>query len=481
MAKLKNIIQQLSPKDYSEIYISLEQSGAEKSAHLLKSMRERSSADKALMQEIDVNHNAYYTLRSRLNQKIEEYLLQQMESPRADLIKKVANINEVIFTKKPAIAITTLKKLEKELLDYDLSNELIGVYKALKKLYTNTPEAFHYSQLYNRRVAYTLAVDKAEQILVDYFNSFGLYTFSGYKSEQTALTMMATEMDNVCTLYQSHRLFIYQNCLSVMQRLYVDERDINPNKPPLEDILNEIHQLFETYASDATYFYLQKVYSYLKLQYYTKYNLFQKAEHYFEEIDEGLSSLLSNYTYYTFPSYFLYLKVERNLRMGLEHELYESNEELSDIEEDYFTNNIAQYIYLMMYKAIAAYYADKFDEATRYLNDLLNNLTLKKYPFANLEIKSILALQYCCIKDYDLFKQISSSIQRQIRVLGKDVCNDVLLFNKMLKIATSEAKKDKESKIMEASKELNRVLPSRIFTPIKLIKTDQKFISNLLD
>ena len=115
-------------------------------------MRERQLSDNKIMGELDVNTNAYYTLRSRLNQKIEEYLLQQMESPRTDILKKVANINEIIFTKKKAIAIATLKKLEKELLDYDLSNELTLVYKALKKLHLNTPEHYHYSQLYNKHV-----------------------------------------------------------------------------------------------------------------------------------------------------------------------------------------------------------------------------------------------------------------------------------------------------------------------------------------
>ena len=76
--------------------------------------------------------------RSRLNQKIEEYLLQQMESPQTDRLKKVANISEILFTKKKAISIATLKKLEKELLDYDLSNELTVVYKALKKLHIHS-------------------------------------------------------------------------------------------------------------------------------------------------------------------------------------------------------------------------------------------------------------------------------------------------------------------------------------------------------
>jgi len=134
MAKLKNLIKQLSDEDYVSILNSLEESSADKSSYLLQAMRERQLSDNKVMVELGVNTNAYYTLRSRLNQKIEEYLLQQMESPRTDILRKVANINEIVFTKKKAIAVATLKKLEKELLDYDLSNELTIVYKSLKKL-----------------------------------------------------------------------------------------------------------------------------------------------------------------------------------------------------------------------------------------------------------------------------------------------------------------------------------------------------------
>jgi hypothetical protein len=140
-------------------------------------MREKQQSDNKIMEELDVNTNAYYTLRSRLNQKIEEYLLQQMENPRTDILKKVANINEIIFTKKRAIAIATLKKLEKELLDYDLSNELTVVYKFLKKLHINSADYFNYSQLYNKHVAYMLAVDKAEDVLAEYFKKYGTYAF----------------------------------------------------------------------------------------------------------------------------------------------------------------------------------------------------------------------------------------------------------------------------------------------------------------
>jgi hypothetical protein len=176
-------------------------------------MREKHLSDTKIMEELDVNTNAYYTLRSRLNQKIEEYLLQQMENPRTDILKKVANINEIIFTKKRAIAVATLKKLEKELLDYDLSNELTIVYKTLKKLHINTPDLFNYSQLYNKHVAYMLAIDKAEDLLAEYFKKYGVYSLTGDDVDKLALTLLNTEMNNVCRLYTSHRLYVYQSCM----------------------------------------------------------------------------------------------------------------------------------------------------------------------------------------------------------------------------------------------------------------------------
>ena len=74
MAKLKNIIRQLSEKDFQAIYDSLISSNAEKSAYLMRSLRDLNLSDSKIMIELDVNANAYYTLRSRLNQRIEEHL-----------------------------------------------------------------------------------------------------------------------------------------------------------------------------------------------------------------------------------------------------------------------------------------------------------------------------------------------------------------------------------------------------------------------
>lgn len=478
MAKLKNIIRQLTEEDYQAIYNSLIESNAEKSAYLLKSMREKHLSDNKVMEELEVNTNAYYTLRSRLNQKIEEYLLQQMENPRTDILKKVANINEIIFTKKKAIAVATLKKLEKELLDYDLSNELTIVYKYLKKLNINAPDYFTYSQLYNKHVAYMLAVDKAEDLLAEYFKKYGQYSLTGEEREKLELTLLHREMNNVCRLYESHRLYVYQSCLGIFHRLFVEPDDAtNTELDAVEDILDNVDKIFAQYTLDSIYYHLKLVFEFLRLEYYNYYKVYRKAEKYFEEVNESASILLSNFSLYTYPAQFLITKIERHSRMENSAEMYEENIGLfHDFDVD--TADTPKYISYVVYRALGCYYAEKYDEAARWINNLLNEVSLKKYPQAQLEIKVLLALQYCLMSDYELFNQLINSIQRQIRVMGKDQCAHIIIFTKMLKVSISDLKKNKAPKIRSLIDKFNRAQKVS-FAPTMLIKTDDKFIAKL--
>lgn len=478
MAKLKNIIKQLSEDDFVAIYDSLIESSADKSAFLLRAMREKQRSDNKIMEELEVNTNAYYTLRSRLNMKIEEYLLQQMENPRTDILKKVANINEIIFTKKKAIAVATLKKLEKELLDYDLSNELTIVYKFLKKLHINTADYFNYSQLYNKHVAYTLAVDKAEDLLAEYFKKYGNYALSGDDATKMELSLMSREMNNVCALYKSHRLYVYQSCINIYHRLYVEkEETIEDDLEPIEDILMNVQKIFEDYSLDSIYYHLRIAFEYLKLEYYDHYKVYRKAENFFEEVNDSCADLLSNYTLYTYPAQFLMTKIKRHVRIGNVEEMHEENEGIfHDFEPD--KNDVPNYITYVIYRALSCYYNKRYGEAARWVNNLLNELSLKKFPAAQLEVKTILALQYCMVRDYDLFNQLINSIQRQIRLLGKDACEHVVIFTKMLKISISDSKKNKKSKIENLAAKIKNI-ELDYFTPTLLVKINEEFIDNL--
>lgn len=478
MSKLKNIIKQLTDRDFQNIYNSLMDSSAEKSAYLLKYMREKQLSDNKIMEELEVNPNAYYTLRSRLNQKIEEYLIQQMENPRTDILKKVASIQEIFFTKKKAIIVTSLKKLEKELIDYDLSSELTTVYKYLKRLHLNSPEQFHYSQLYNKHIAYMLALDKAEDLLAAYFKKYEDLFLQGKEEKSMELSLMSNEINNVCNLYQSHRLYVYQSAVNIFHRLFVEPDDASKSdKESIEDIFDKVNGIIETYGQDTTYYHLRTVFEFLKYEYYVHYHLYSPAEKHYNEVNDYASVLLTNYGFYTFSPRFLFSKIDRNYRLNNLQELHEENKVLFvDYENDIF--DIGRYLIYMSYRAVSCFFAERYDEAAKWLNNLLNELSLKKYPEAQVEIKILLALQYCLMRDEELFNQLINSIQRQVRILGKEDCEHITIFIKIMKSSLNEKGKSRFNKITLM---LEKLKGKKIegFSALNLLKLDDKFVQQL--
>lgn len=163
--------------------------------------------------------------------------------------------------------------------------------------------------------------------------------------------------------------------------------------------------------------------------------------------------------------------------MGIANELYEENEGLfHDYEPD--KQDIPNYITYVTYRSISCYYDKKYDQAARWINNLLNEVSLKRYPSAQLEVKSVLALQYCMVRDYDLFNQLINSIQRQIRLLGKDSCEHVIIFTKMLKISISDSKRNKKAKIQALADKFKN-FEMNFFNPTMLIKVDEEFVNTL--
>jgi hypothetical protein len=120
----------------------------------------------------------------------------------------------------------------------------------------------------------------------------------------------------------------------------------------------------------------------------------------------------------------------------------------------------------------------KYDEAAKWLNQLLNEVSLKKFPFAHLEAKLLLALQYCLLNDYDLFHQLINSIQRQIRLLSKEKCEHLLVLSKILKVSQSDAKKNKYEKIVSLVEKLN-TYDFISFTPTLLVPFDEELVQKL--
>lgn len=482
MSKLKNIIRQLSEQDYLNIFENLMDNSAEKSAMLLKYLKEKQLNDAKIMAELDVNPNAYYTLRSRLNEKIEEYLVKQMESPKTDLLRKVSSINEIMYTKKRTIVVATLKKLEKELIDYDLSNELILVYKSLKKMHINTPEHYYYSQLYNKHVAYMLAIDKAEDILAEYFRKYSHYFLTAEETTKDELDLLLNEMYNVCRLYQSHRLFVYSSCISIFHKIFLNPvtkiLNAEGNEITIEDAFEKVDLLVENLSQDITYHHLRLVFDFLKLLFYDYKKISKRGDKHYQDVNEYASIFLSNYSLYTFTPLFLISKIDRNVREDNPAIVLEEFKTVfSDFETD--PNDLTKFLLFNFYKAFCLYNAEKFDQCAKSINSMLNEVTLKRYQETQLEFKTFLALQYCLLDDFDLFNQLMNSIQRQIRMLGKKRLEHIVIICKIMKTslsAGSNRQKSAKIKMLYARINMDRI---KYFTPFKYINFKDELLNKL--
>lgn len=479
MSKLKNIIKQLSETDYQTIFDNLMDNSADKSAMLLKYLKEKQLTDAKIMAELDVNPNAYYTLRSRLNEKIEEYLVQEMEGPKTDLLKKVSSIPDFLYKRKRTITIATLKKLEKELLDFDLSSELTIVYKSLKKLHINTPEYFHYSQQYNRHVAYMLALDKAEDLLSDYFKKYSNVFLVMEGADDSELELLLNEFINLSKLYHSHRLFIYYCCVGIFHKLFVNKEskifDKDGLEISIEDAFEKIDHLMESYGQDANYYHLQLVFDYLKMLYLDDKKVYKKSDKFYHEVNANAASFLSNYSSFTFTPMFLLARIDRDIRMEEKVNILETfKNSFQDIEID--ENDISKYIVFNFYKAFTYFFAGKNEQAAKTLNQILNDLVLKKYPEIQLEIKTFLVMQYCLLDDFDLFNQLMNSIQRQIRMMGKKKIEHIALICKAMKIAMAAG--SNRQKVVKIKSYLNRINLDKVpyFTPFRHVNYKDEFL-----
>ena len=476
MKTIRTIVKALHESDVEKISSSFYRD-SDKVA-LLFEMLLSDVADDDIREILGLSANAYSTLRSRLHTKVQNHLIALTDSPRADVLNKLLGIDDIIFTQTPTIALTTLKKLERELIRFDLSNELTVVYKYLKKLHLNTDQYFHYSQLYNRHVAYSLALDKAEDLLAKYFKGYGYYYVMGDTSKKVELTAIFEEMKNVCALYQSHRMFVYFAVLQITHQLFVDENAYEKyNLEPIEDVLAQVDETFRKYPKDDIYIHLHLLFNYIRFEYYYKHGIIAKAKVHLNEVNRQLPKLLIHYENYSFPAQFLIGSHQLLFKGQIDHREFDSNK----LFDDFRIENVstpAKVVYYI-YRALTSYYYKDYANAAKWLFDLNNEVSFKEYPEMLLEIKCLTAYIKFIQKDEILFKQNLTSAQRTLRIIGSENKPHLVAFVKLLSIMGSESRKNKEQKLLRQVEIIGQIQLDR-FHPVLYLKLDAEYLLRLL-
>ena len=478
MLKLKNVIYQLDEEVYNTLRENLKLNNADKFSTLLSLYRESVLSDEEIIDSLQVNINSFYTLKSRLFDKIQEHLTSQSTGSKFDLLKKATDIPELLFNTNKSIAIAILLKLEKDMLENDLPFELTNVYAALKKLYRDHPKYYEYSQLYNKHIAYMLATDKAEDQLSIFHKNVGEYLISNNKTQLEVLNLMKQEMTNISKLYQSHHLIVYRNIVNITFALFIPFPEAIRDDEPVEDYLKQCEKIFATYPKDTTYPYYKKVILFLAFEYYMQLNQYKKAQQYFEPLQEDLPSfLLCNHC--TIPSKLLLSSIEFYHYNNELNKLFEDAQSLKDrfIPD---TADHANFITFNLYLAASAFFDKNYQECTSLLNNLLNEIGFKNYPHAEIEVKLLLVLAYLKVKKYDQSESIMRSVTRKIKEMNEEgEYENAAAFVKILKsIGSGSNPKSVAEKLKKLIFNFNQF--NKVPRPVlKFLKTDEDFVDIL--
>jgi len=445
MDKLKKITGQLSNDNFAEIESELINNKSENFLLLLRSYRNTKVKDEKLLIELNCKENAFYVLKSRLYDKIQSHLLAKDENELTDHpINQQIPLLQYLHEYPRETAFAILHRIEKEYEANDIPEDLIHLYSILKKAYYHSDKYYRYSQLYNKQVAYTVALEKAEDTLLNFNKTLANYYFSRSQHDKELILFLLQEIENVYSLNKSNRVELIRNFMIIQVLLFTNIKLIN--EKPIEDLLERCDEITEQYINDKQINYFKQPLIYFKFEYCNKINQVKKSLHYFNLLNEQQRTwLLQNNTCLAFK--FLLTKITVFINLNKKNELETYIDDMLFDNNDFYTK-----VAFNLYRSIAKFYNEKLTEATIILAELINSSTLKDYLYMEIELKLTLAFFYFKQGEYPHATKILKSLYKKI---NKTVYQNAKIFIQLLDLIMNSKSKNKEEKVNELIQQFN--------------------------
>jgi Fe2+ or Zn2+ uptake regulation protein len=439
MDVLNKTIKKLSEEEYQALLLQVSGKKKNKPYIVLETTRQRDVADSEMMELLQVNASTYYTLKSRLNSKIAAILSKNVQNPISTLIDEVTRVPANLYGSNKDFSIRALKELEKQLIEYDLSSELIIVYKTLAQLHLFDEQFEYYDNLYKKHVAFSLAVSKAEGLFYQFLKKSGNYLLTGNPADLSSTVVLKNEISNICELYNSHRLYVIYNLVKLYHMCIADHssESLKAKELEIESILLEMCRIFQKYHMDTFYQNIKFLADFLFFQYYQKTGNQVRADHYHEKAIAHLPEICSKH----FMSFHVVRLLEGKVLKFIADQNIEALVKANDVlgaQLDIDANETYQFVTYKKFLAICRFYQRDYNGAAKTINDLRNRVSLKQYLKTDVECKLFQALQYCIMGEDGLCLQIISSLKRQIRETDLGYEN-IRQFIKLIKTAMKPA------------------------------------------
>lgn len=420
MTELKKIIANLDEATCKSLETDLLKNQGDNFLFLFKSYRENSMTDDKIIKKLKMNSNSFYVLKSRLHEKVKHHLVGDVTISQQDILKQMILIPEMCYDKPRILADTFLHKLEKDLVFYDMHNELLQVYSALKKIHIYSEKHFHYSQLYNRQVALSFCLEKSEEILGEFNRILAQYNFSRSEGLLEKLLFLRKEMVNNVALNPSRQIRIIKNTIE-LQLLIFCKTDLKYELNEIE-LLEKTQKIVDELPQSSPFKKWGLILDFLYFEYYYKSGQLKYAADYFERTDAYFNSLFL-YTGMCNTSRFLISKITFLVDTGKVKLL--NNDEIGTLR--YSDEDMHTKVLMGIYSVMALYYARNIEDAIEVLNQTIDLLSFKDYLHINLELKLTLVFFYIEAGNAEEAKVILGRLQRN--VTAKKSSNYAFIYN----------------------------------------------------
>ncbi|MEM6269914.1 MAG: hypothetical protein AAF998_10780 [Bacteroidota bacterium] len=383
----------------------------------MKTIRESDNPVEDFLEKQDISASAFYVLKSRLNQKVESFLLNRLGDPNMEAIHKVFKVYDLIFNSPREIAITTLKKLEKTMLEMDNPLVLMVVYRGLKMMYNaDDSNRVSYGKEYDQAVAFYLTTEKAIDAVMAFFRAYDKYYLGRKKSDFNEMVKIIEKVNNLNNLYDSQRIFVCKSIIHLFARqfLHLPERVLEIMEDQ-DESFERCFTILEKGTEDILFKNINLIFDFLRFGYYHNQGAEIQEKIYFELLDYKIEELLTEFNFGMECSQILFFKLERHRKEGTMNELMADYDEyISKIEVEAEARMVT-YVNYTLFQAYVAYYAKNYDNASRILYRLRNKVNLRKFPHMDAEVKGFLAFTYVLQDEVDLANQLILSLQRQFK------------------------------------------------------------------
>ena len=435
MIKLKEIIVQLDDNTYENFKQQLSKTKADNFLYLTQSYRKNNVDDEEIINHLNLNANSFYVLKSRLYDKIKNHISSGVDVNREDVLKQLQQVHEMVYNQPRELAIAFLQKLEEDLLKLDMHGELLTVYSALKKVHVKSERYFHYSQLYNKHLAFWISLEKTEAILGNFNQILGLYDCSKSAEYIDKLSFLRLEILNHLALNPSRQVEIIKNIMDLQLYIFCDikpDKDADP-----EEILNDTLKKMKELPESSVHKRWNVAIEYLHFEYYHKINS-PKTSALCSKVNQHINNVLL-YNSICLSPRFLLSKTQVMCDSEKQQEL------LSDLDKQILIDPNDSYSKVLfgLYSSLLSYYSGKTKEAINTLNGIINLYSFKDFFHINIEIKITLAYYYIQIKEFDLAENLLKNIYRKIKSEELSQYDNVLDIIKVLNLELYPDKSEK--------------------------------------